>query len=1424
MKALKTLLSLWVLMGASLASAEPDTFFLGNGRSENLVVNSGQFFPNKYAKPLADVLAGSLSPISIDDVSILGPGQLVLFIQAKGSSLGNDSPIDLDKATDPKSVGLWEFARLAESGGEAGKLNLERPLVNSYKKEQTQIVTVPEYDFVYVAAGGVIRAGSWADGKGGVLAFLVRGSLFNDGKISAGEAGLFDGAGFRGAPANLNKLFCNQNEPAGRGEGLEDGESSSGKENKANGGGGGQCQRAGGGGGGNGGMGGQGASNVIGEVLVGELGGLGGAELSYSDFPGRLILGGGGGAGHSGNPGAAGGAGGGVIFIRAGSLSGAGTISADGSNGANSENGGAGGGGAGGTIILRVAGRIHECPTFSVKGGSGGANTGATDYGPGGGGGGGHIYLQGKGAAACSLASDPVLKGGAAGLLKDGTTSGTNLGAEDGLDGSSSTSDMAMVPPGDAVVVSVSPMHGGFVYAPKPTVKVKAPPGRTVFLRFDDGDPVGTTKTPGSPDSEYTGAPVSNLADGTHTVVAYAVYEGLRGPESYVQFEFNVDATAPDTSIVPIKPAAPFSVTNLRSVVFGFEAKNDSGTDEIGATFECRLGVGGTWSPCAESTTYGDATLVEGSHTLFVRAIDIAGNEDKSPDDFSWEFDWSPPGKPVLNAVPSFVNNREYPFTGTVDANAKVHVYVDDNKVGAAIVAGVNWHFTPPPLGTPPLLSDGPHWIRVAAEDEAGNVGPFSDTAFFTVDTVKPLISITYPGAGAFIRDDKVVILGTAEPGSSVEIKLRIKGMDGDWIPVPVVAGTPGTCTTEEASSNCTNWRYEVLASLDDATYVVDARATDAANNTTETFASSEFTLDQSPPTTTVNGRLPDSTTKDCSEEFVTNAGELVFSLDSSEAGVTYECMLEGDFGFAMLLPECPGTLKSDDYPDSKYTLRVRAKDRAGNVDPSPAICTWTWDTTPPDAVSLPIAPDEKSYPPPAVTDSTLAVFLFSTKDALSETVTFECLLDADPADPTKTFKECPSNVEGGTLRAGAEYSAYPEGLAPLDVSKRQFTSFYATTVTETSHYLYVRARDQAGNRSTPVKHEWLVDTRLPVPDIFPGKGASKATNAKNATFTFALRSKDIDISNIEFFYTLNAGESNPDNFIKVDTIVNGQPTVTIEHSVEKSYFMFARAYDKETKLETPSHLWDSYEWEADWSLPAVDIAVGPATWTRFPTANFVFSAPGEEVRNVRTFLCTISDCLPPEMEHERQDCSDGAPIEGRANYQVTKGLKEGRNCISVWAQDLAGNQSSEPASYEWNLDTQPPEPPVIDTHEGQLTVAARSPVVKGSSEPFADVAVLLDSGTEPVVRVSADDKGRWLARISQLEALDGSHTLRTSAKDRAGNESMVSAPVDILVEASPASVIGGGLGCSTSGTGGSLLALLGLARLLVRGRWRQRT
>jgi hypothetical protein len=183
------------------------------------------------------------------------------------------------------------------------------------------------------------------------------------------------------------------------------------------------------------------------------------------------------------------------------------------------------------------------------------------------------------------------------------------------------------------------------------------------------------------------------------------------------------------------------------------------------------------------------------------------------------------------------------------------------------------------------------------------------------VDDVAPQTSIhSGPGDGSVTSSTSVTFTFDAdEPDSS--FKCRIYRSD-------LTAPAFGACSgagrhTEDGFESGTTYTFEV-------------RATDAAGNPDDSPAKRTFTVDATPPETTLDPSGPSGTTKTTSAAFSF----------SSEAGAIFECKLDrGAF------TPCASPMDYTALPNGSHTFSVRAKDAAGNTDRSPARRTWTVDT-----------------------------------------------------------------------------------------------------------------------------------------------------------------------------------------------------------------------------------------------------------------------------------------------------------------------------------------------------------------------------------------------------------------------------------------------------------------------------------------------
>jgi uncharacterized repeat protein (TIGR01451 family) len=389
--------------------------------------------------------SGSATPISAGDLLLVIEMQDEAINSLNTSAYGSETTSGAGFLTG--TAGMYEYV-VAAGPVAGGSVPIEAAgvgggLVNSYVvgaasathgQSDFQVVRVPQYSTATL--GSTLTAQPWNGVTGGILAFDVAGALsLGSATVSVDGTGFRGGAGrmLRGGTGGSKEDFRNlstnpfhgdkgegaagtpewvYDQQAGTvlkteqaNDGYPNGSTAMGAPGNAGGGGTdadptANDQNSGGGGGGNGGSGGQGGNSWKSNLPVG---GIGGAAFPASAS--QLVLGGGGGSGTRNNsiPGSAqssGGAGGGIVLIRAGSVTGTGTISANGAVGPPPENDGGGGGGAGGSVeVLANSGELGGL-TVDAIGGNGanawptGPGLEANRHGPGGGGAGGVVVTS----------------------------------------------------------------------------------------------------------------------------------------------------------------------------------------------------------------------------------------------------------------------------------------------------------------------------------------------------------------------------------------------------------------------------------------------------------------------------------------------------------------------------------------------------------------------------------------------------------------------------------------------------------------------------------------------------------------------------------------------------------------------------------------------------------------------------------------------------------------------------------------------------------------------------------------------------------------------------------------------------------------------------------------------------------------------
>ena len=297
-------------------------------------------------------------------------------------------------------------------------------------------------------------------------------------------------------------------------------------------------------------------------------------------------------------------------------------------------------------------------------------------------------------------------------------------------------------------------------------------------------------------------------------------------------------------------------------------------------------------------------------------------------------------------------------------------------------------------------LADGAHTFDVRATDAAGNTDPSPASSGWTVqvppsDSTAPDTNITTGPTGLVNSRAASIAFSSTEVGSSFECRI-----DG---------GAFTACASPKALSN-----------LVDGAHTFEVRATDSAGNTDASPSTRSWTVDATPPDTTI--------TSGPTGLVNTRAASIAFS--STEAGSSFECRVDGAAFAACSSPKALSNLA-----DGAHTFEVRATDSAGNTDAAPAARSWTVDATAPDTLI--------TSGPSGDTPEGNVQFEFSSSETGS---TFECRVDAGafvactspkpisaPATGAHTFEVRATDTAGNSDASAASrsWTTLPQGTLP---------------------------------------------------------------------------------------------------------------------------------------------------------------------------------------------------------------------------------------------------------------------------------------------------------------------------------------------------------------------------------------------------------
>jgi len=534
------------------------------------------------------------------------------------------------------------------------------------------------------------------------------------------------------------------------------------------------------------------------------------------------------------------------------------------------------------------------------------------------------------------------------------------------------------------------------------------------------------------------------------------------------------DITPPETTIT----SSPPDPSNSMNADFSFIC------DEASCTFMCQLDNDG-WRDCLSPTSYG--SLVQGTHTFEVRAVDAAWHIDPTPASYTWSIDYIPP-ETFISSNPADPSNQADPVFefDCVGGPCTFECQID----------GQGWQPCSSPYGYFGL-GEGVHGFEVRATDGLGNTDQSPAFYNWTIDLTPPESNIySYP-PNPSTSTSATFYFNCNESGCTMECRLDLAG----W------GNCPGSMS------------YSSLAEGD---HLFEVRATDLALNTNPVPESYAWFIDSIPPDTSITSNPPS----------LTNSSTADFAFECTGGPCTFECQMESAWTPCVSPVQYLGLAEGGRY------FYVRAIDGVGNVDPSVAQYYWYIDTTPPETYlgSWPANP----------TNLTDASFTFWSNDG---STVYECQLDsggwslcASPKDYTgllngdHVFEVRAIDQAGNADPTPASYSWTIDTDAPdttitsnppnpSDSYNNWFTfscsepectfecqidssgwygcsSPHNASIGDGSHTFYVRARDPSGNIDpSPASYTWVVDTAPPDTTILTKP--PDPDNQDPATFTF---------------------------------------------------------------------------------------------------------------------------------------------------------------------------------------------------------------------------------------------------------------------------------------------------------------------------------
>ncbi len=651
------------------------------------------------------------------------------------------------------------------------------------------------------------------------------------------------------------------------------------------------------------------------------------------------------------------------------------------------------------------------------------------------------------------------------------------------------------------------------------------------------------------------------------------------------------------------------------------------------------------------------------------------------------------------------------------------------------------------------MLTDGQHTLTVKQTTLSGGTSAASVGLVVTVDTTPPAVPTTLDltsgsDSGASSKDNLTsvstpIFVGSAEPASVVTL------YDGG---VAIGAGK-----TDEFGA----WSIQ-SAQLAGGAHMIRARAVDAAGNLSPATSALTVTIDAAAPGASSTPDLTDASDSGVSiTDNITNVNRPTFTgLAEAGASVTlYDGTTVIGVGKADLFGAW--SIMSVLVRDGLHDIQAKTTDAAGNV---------------------------------AALSSALRVRIDTTVPGWLDTPDLVDISDKGGSNTDNITNDTTPTVSGINADPGAAIVLYDtDGAIALGGTKADAAGTWSITSRELAdgvHMLIVKQTDLAGNSSAASTALAVkIDTTAPAA---PGRPDLTAASDSGASSTDNIT----NVSAPTFTGSVEAGAAVKlyDNGLLVGTgqgDLLGRWSIAVGPLADGTHSIVARATDAAGN-QGPG-------------TAALTIVVDTARPTA-PDAPDLTAASDHGASSVDN----ITNENKPSFSGLAEAGStvmlfDGTTVigTGRANaegaWMIGSGiLGDGLHDIQVRTVDVAGNTSAPSAVQQIRIDTtvpnRPDMPNLIDSMDsGSSATDNITNVTTLTFDGLADAnaAITLYDGATVIGTGLTDGGGNWSVKAGTLSS--GVHLIRARVADRAGNNSLYSGSLKVVIDtqAGAAPVIG---------------------------------